>query len=95
MIVTWKPCGTKSPAKWTQPSPDVLACSWRGKVYECDFSAPGVEYEVPPEVADVVHKAWRETDDGPLHLKVPSLGPLGQDVTIDHGDAKELGYAQG
>ena len=95
MIITYSPCHTKTTARWTQPQPDAIRCEWRGKVYECDFSTPGVEYEVPPEVADVVHRAWRESDDGPLHLRVPSLGQLDQDVTIDHGDEKELGYAQG
>ena len=92
MIITYFPCGTKSPARWTQPSPDVLRCEWRGKVYECDFSDKGVEYEVPPEVADVVHRAWRESDEGPLHLQVPSLGDIGEDLTIDHGDAEVLGW---
>ena len=92
MIVTYSPCIDYFRARWTQPQPDVLRCEWRGKVYECDFSTPGVEYEIPPEVADVIHRAWRETDDGALHLKVPSLGPLDQDVTIDHGDAEVLGW---
>jgi hypothetical protein len=92
MIVSYTPCGTKSPAIWTQPSPDVLACEWRGKLYECDFSDPGVEYEIPDEVRDVVHKAWRETEDGPLHLQVPSLRSLGQEVTIDHETDEVLGW---
>lgn len=92
MIMHYSPCLDSTTARWTQPQPDVVRCDWRGKVYECDFSTPGVEYEVPPEVAEVVHKAWRETDDGPLHLKVPSLGPLGQDLTIDHGDSEVLGW---
>ena len=92
MIVTYVPCGTKAPARWAQPSPDVLRCEWRGKVYECDFSDPGVEYEIPASVRDVVHRAWRESEDGPLHLAVPSLGPLSEDVTIDHGDSEVLGW---
>ena len=92
MILHYTPCGTRYPAKWTQPQPDVIRCEWRGKVYACDFSDPGVEYEVPAEVADVVHKAWRETDDGPLHLQVPSLGPLGEERIVDHGDAEVLGW---
>ena len=92
MICHYTPCGTKSPAKWSQPSVDVLACEWRGKVYECDFSDPGIEYEIPDEVRDVVHKAWRETDDGPLHVQVPSLGRLSQEATIDHGTDEVLGW---
>jgi hypothetical protein len=70
----------------------VLRCQWRGKVYECDFSDPGVEYEIPDEVRDVVHKAWRDTEDGPLHLQVPSLGRLSSEVTIDHGADEVLGW---
>jgi len=69
-----------------------LACEWRGRSYSVDFSEPGVEYEIAPEVADVVHKAWRETDTGPLHVRVPSLGPLGKDVTVDHGAEEKLGW---
>lgn len=92
MIITYRPCGTKSPATWSQPSVDVLACEWRGKVYECDFSDPGIEYVVPDEVRDVIHSAWRDTETGPLHVEVPSLGRLGQEITIDHGTDEVLGW---
>jgi len=57
-----------------------------------DFSDPGIEYEIPEEVADVVHKAWRETEDGPLHVQVPSLGRLSEEVTIDFGEQVELSW---
>ena len=95
MIIHYTPCESSYPAIWSQPHPDAIRCEWRGKVYECDFSDAGVEYDIPAEVAEVVHRAWRESDAGPLHLQVPSLGALSEPVTIDHGDAKELGYAQG
>jgi len=92
MIIHWTPCYDTPPARWSQPEPDVLRCEWRGKLYEVDFSDLGVEYEIPDEVRDVVHKAWRETEDGPLHVQVPSLGPLSQDVTMDHGTEETLGW---
>ena len=91
MICHYSPCHTRTPATWTQPAPDQIRCEWRGKVYEADFSDPGVEYEIPEEVRDVAHKAWRDTEDGPLHLQVPSLGPLSSEVTIDHGTDEVLG----
>lgn len=90
MIVTYEPCATKQPAKWIQPAPDQLRCEWRGKVYEVDFNDPGVEYEIPDEVRDVVHKAVRK--NGVLHLVVPSLGRLKEPVTIDHGTEETLGW---
>jgi hypothetical protein len=92
MIVTYKPCHTRRPATFSQPAPDQLRVEWRGKTYEVDFSDPGLEYEIPDEARDVVHKAWRDTEDGPLHLVVPSLGRLSQDVTIDHGTEETLGW---
>ena len=92
MIIHWTPCGDNKAARWSQPSPDVLRCEWRGKTYEVDFSDAGVEYIIPEEARDVVHGAWRETDTGPLHLKCPSLcNGLSQDVTIDHGSNHVLG----
>ena len=92
MIIHYTPCESSYPAIWSQPHPDAIRCEWRGKVYECDFSDPGVEYLVPDEVRDVVHRAWRDTESGPLHLAVPSLGPLSEDVTVDHGDSEVLGW---
>lgn len=91
MIITYTPCETRTPATWTQPAPDQLRCKWRGKVYEVDFSDSDiVEFDIPEEVRDVVHEAKRV--DGVLHLKVPSLGPLKKDVTIDHGTQEVLGW---
>ena len=94
MIIHYTPCGTRLPAKWTQPKPDAIRCEWRGRVYECDFSDPGIEYEIPESVRDVVHKAWRESESGPLHLAVPSLGPLSEDVTVDHGTEEALSWSK-
>lgn len=92
MIIHYTLCGTRYPATWTQPQKDTIRCEWYNKVYECDFSAIGIEYEIPDEVKDVIHKAWRETEDGPLHLLVPSLGELSENITIDHGENIELGW---
>lgn len=91
MTVTYTPCNSRTPATWTQPAPDQLRCEWRGKLYEVDFSDPEIiEFDIPDEVRDVVIEAKRV--DGVLHLKVPSLGPLKEDVTIDHGTDEVLGW---
>lgn len=90
MIIYYTPCTTSHPATWTQPAPDQIRCEWRGKVYECDFSDPEIiEFDIPNEVRDVIHKAWRV--DGVLHLTVPSLRPLQEDIMIDHGTEEVLG----
>ena len=91
MIITWTPCEDDRAARWSQPRVDVLVCEWRGKTYEVDFSDPGVEYEIPEEARDVVHGAWRETDSGPLHLKLPTLrNGVSEDYTVNVGDAQEI-----
>lgn len=91
MIIHYTPCATSQPAKWTQPALDQVRCEWRGKVYECDFSDPEiVEFDIPDEIRDVIHAARRV--DGVLHLTVPSLGPLQENVTINHGTEERLGW---
>ena len=92
MIIHWTPCGDNRQAEWSQPSPDVLACTWRGKEYGVDFSDTSiVEYEIPESARSVVHGAWRE--NGVLHLKLPSLANgLSQDTTVDAGESEGLSW---
>ena len=93
MIIHWTPCHDNPPARWSQPEPDVLRCEWRGKDIEVDFTDTTIiEYEIPDDARDVIHKAWRE--NGVLHVKCPSLGRLWDDVTIDAGDAEVLSWRE-
>jgi hypothetical protein len=82
MIIHWTPCVDNPPARWSQPEPDVLRCEWRGRDIEVDFTdATIVEYKIPAEARDVIHKAWRE--DGTLHVTCPSLRQMSEDTTED------------
>ena len=92
MIVTYKPIPSNRRAIFTQPSPDVMRVEWLGRTYELEMTDPGVEYEIPDEVRDVIHRAYRETEGGPLQVYVPGLGPIHQEITIDHGTDTELGW---
>lgn len=90
MIIHWTPSNSRYPAKWSQPKPDVIRCDWHGKIHEADFSGPGVVYEVPEDVREVVHQAWRDRE-GVLNLLVPTLSRGAQvDVVIDHGETGEI-----
>lgn len=89
MIVEWKPCYDHRPISWTQPEPDKLVIEHMGKTIAVDLSDTTiVEYELESPVTDYVHRAWRE--DGVLHLRMPSYGPLKEDVTINHGDEERI-----
>lgn len=89
MIIHWTPCFDHRPISWTQPETDRIIIHHVGKTIALDLSESAiVEYEIPPEAIDYIHRAWRE--GGVLHLQMPSYGPLREDVTIDHGEEKEI-----
>jgi len=91
MIIHWTVCYDHRPARFEQPEKDKLVASWNGKEVAIDFSDPEiVEYELTGDLLVFVHRAWRE--DGELNLIMPSLGPLDEPRTIDHGEDKVLSW---
>lgn len=85
MVIHWIPCYDHRPATWTQEEKDKLRVTWNGQEVAVDFSDTSIiEFELEAPVTNVIHKAWRE--DGVLHLRCPSFGPLKEPKTIDHGD---------
>lgn len=89
MIIVWTPCYDNKPMTVRQPEPDKLVIHHRDTVLALDFSDSSiVRYDRAEPYAAYIHRAWRE--EGVLHLRMPSFGPLREDVTIDYGTEETI-----